>query len=333
MNSASSFPALLEAFFTDRLMRQRHASAHTIVSYRDTFRLLLQYAQRRLRKAPSDLTIADLDTPLLGAFLEHLEQERHNSARTRNVRLAAIHSFFRYVALHEPQCSAVAQRVLAMPSKRHVRRPIEFLTRVEVEALLAAPDPRRWTGRRDRALLLLAVQTGLRAAELIGLRCQDIVLGGPGAHVRCLGKGRKLRCTPLRKDTVAVLRTWLRERQGEPSDPAFPNTRDTALSHDGLEYVLAKHLATARRHCTSLTRKHVTPHALRHTVAMDMLQHGCDRSIIALWLGHESVETTSMYLHADPKLKEQALARTVATGVRPGRYRPEDRVLAFLRNL
>jgi site-specific recombinase XerD len=332
MNSTARFPALLEGFFTDRLMRQRQASPHTIASYRDTFRLLLAYAQQRLHKAPSDLTMPELDTPLLGDFLEHLEQERDNSARSRNVRLAAIHSFFRYVALHEPQHSALAQRVLAMPSKRYVRRPIEFLTRVEVEALLAAPDPTHWAGRRDRALLLLAVQTGLRAAELIGLRCQDIVLG-PGAHVCCQGKGRKLRCTPLRKDTVALLRGWLRERQGEPSEPAFPNARGTALSHDGLHYLLDKHLATAQRQCPSLTHKHVTPHVLRHTLAMDLLQHGVDRSVIALWLGHESVETTSMYLHADPKLKEQALARTVATSVHARRYRPEDRVMGFLRSL
>jgi len=332
MNSASSFPALLEAFFTDRLMRQRQASPHTIASYRDTFRLLLQYAQQQLHKAPSDLTMPELDTPLLGAFLEHLEQQRDNSARSRNVRLAAIHSFFRYVALHEPQHGALAQRVLAMPSKRYIRRPIEFLTQAEVDALLAAPDLNSWAGRRDRALLLLAVQTGLRAAELLGLRCQDIVLGC-GAHVCCLGKGRKLRCTPLRKDTVALLRSWLRERQGEPSDPAFPNARGNALSHDGLQYLLAKHLATAQRNCTSLTHKHVTPHVCRHTAAMNLLQHGADSATIALWLGHESIMTSSIYLHADMKLKEQALAKTVPTSVRARRYRPGDRLLAFLKSL
>ena len=332
MNGAASFPALLEAFFTDRLMRQRQASPHTIASYRDTFRLLLQYAQQQLHKAPSDLTMPELDTPLLGAFLEHLEQQRHNSARSRNVRLAAIHSFFRYVALHEPQHSALAQRVLAMPSKRHIRRPIEFLTDDEVEALLAAPDQATWNGRRDRALLLLAVQTGLRASELLGLRCQDIALGR-GAHVRCLGKGRKLRCTPLRADTVTVLRSWLRERQGEPADPAFPTARGTALSHDALQYLLAGHLAIARRQCPSLTRKRVTPHVMRHTAAMTLLQHGADRSTIALFLGHESIETTSIYVHADPKLKEEALAKTVPTNLRSRRYRPSDRLLAFLKGL
>jgi site-specific recombinase XerD len=332
MNNAASFPALLEAFFTDRLIRQRQASPHTIASYRDTFRLLLQYAQQQLHKAPSDLAMPEIDTPLLGAFLDHLEQQRHNSARSRNVRLAALHSFFRYVALHEPQHSALAQRVLAMPSKRHVRRPIEFLTQDEVEALLAAPDQATWTGRRDRALLLLAVQTGLRAAELLGLRCQDIALGC-GAHVRCLGKGRKLRCTPLRVDTVTVLRSWLRERQGEPADPAFPSVRGTALSHDALQYLLAGHLAMARRECPSLARKRVTPHVLRHTAAMTLLQHGADRSTIALFLGHESIETTSIYVHADPKLKEEALAKTVPTHLRSRRYRPTDRLLAFLKGL
>jgi len=261
-----------------------------------------------------------------------LEQQRHNSARSRNVRLAALHSFFRYVALHEPQHSALAQRVLAMPSKRHVQRPIEFLTQDEVEALLAAPDQATWTGRRDRALLLLAVQTGLRASELLGLRCQDIALGR-GAHVRCLGKGRKLRCTPLRSDTVTVLRSWLRERQGEPADPAFPTARGTPLSHDALQYLLAGHLANAQRQLPSLTRKRVTPHVLRHTAAMTLLQHGADRSTIALFLGHESIETTSIYVHADPKLKEAALAKTVPTHLRSRRYRPSDRLLAFLQGL
>jgi integrase/recombinase XerD len=297
MNTASTFSTLLEAFFMDRLMRQRQVSPHTLASYRDTFRLLLQYAQRHLGKAPCALALPDLDTPFLGVFLDHLEQDRNNSARSRNVRLAAIHSFFRYVALYAPEHSALAQRVLAMPSKRYLRRPIDFLTPVEVAALLAAPDLNTWSGRRDRALLLLAVQTGLRASELLGLRCQDIVLG-PGAHVRCQGKGRKVRNTPLRKETTAVLRSWLRERQGQPSEPAFPTTSRRGLSHDGLQYLLTKHLAVARRHCTSLSSKHVTPHVLRHTLAMDLLHHGVDRSVIALWLGHESVETTSMYLHA-----------------------------------
>jgi site-specific recombinase XerD len=332
MKAAKPFPALLESFFVDRLMQQRQASPHTIISYRDTFRLMLQYAQQRLHKAPSQLTVPDLDTPFLGAFLEYLEKERDNSARSRNVRLAAIHSFFRYVALHAPEYSALAQRVLAIPSKRYTRRPISFLTPAETDALLAAPDLNTWTGRRDRAVLLLTVQTGLRAAEVIGLRCEHIILGS-GAHVQCLGKGRKTRCTPLRKEAVAVLRGWLRERQGKPSDPLFPTMRGQALGHDGLEYLLEKHLVGARRHCPSLIKKQVTFHSLRHSLAMTLLRHGVDRSVIALWLGHEKVETTSMYLQADMRLKEAALAKTATAKARTTRYRPSDRVLAFLDTL
>jgi integrase/recombinase XerD len=332
MIGASQFPTLLESFFIDRLMRQRQASPHTITGYRDTFRLLMQYAQQRLGKAPSQLTMPDLDTPFIGAFLDHLEQKRENSARSRNVRLAAIHSFFRYASLHAPEYNALAQRVLAMPSKRYVRRPICFLTPVEVEALLAAPDLSTWSGRRDRALLLLAVQTGLRAAELVGLRREDIVFG-VGAHVRCLGKGRKSRCTPLRKETVAVLRSWLRELEGQTSDPLFPSARGHALGHDGLEYLLNKHLIVARRHCASLNKKRITPHSLRHSLAMNLLHHGADRSVIALWLGHEDVQTTSVYLQADMQMKERALARTTVTRARATRYRPTDRVLAFLKTL
>jgi site-specific recombinase XerD len=332
MTAISTLPALVQAFFMDRLMQQRQASPHTIASYRDTFRLLLQFAQQRLGKAPSNLTLPEVDAPLVGAFLNHLERERNNSARSRNVRLAAIHAFFRYVALHAPEHSAVAQRVLAMPSKRYSRCPIAFLTPVEVDALLAAPDLTTWSGRRDRALLMLAVQTGLRAAELIGLRCEDIVLGS-GAHVRCQGKGRKTRCTPLRKDTARVLHTWLRERQGQASEPAFPTTRRTALSHDALQYMLDKHLPVARRHCPSLARKRVTPHVLRHTLAMDLLHHGAEQTVIALWLGHESPETTSIYIHADMQLKERALATTKAKNVPIPRYRPSDRVMDFLKGL
>jgi site-specific recombinase XerD len=332
MTAISTLPTLVQAFFMDRLISQRQCSPHTVASYRDTFRLLLRYAQRRLGKAPSNLAVPDLDTPLLGAFLDHLERERKNSARSRNVRLAAIHSFFRYVALHAPEHGAVAQRVLAMPSKRYSRRPIAFLTTVEVDALLAAPNLATWSGRRDRALLMLAVQTGLRAAELTGLRCEDIVLG-VGAHVRCEGKGRKCRCTPLGKDTVGVLRGWMRERHGRPDDPVFPTTRGTAFSHDALQYMLDKHLPAARRRCPSLARKRVTPHVLRHTLAMDLLHHGADPALIALWLGHESPETTSIYLHADMQLKERALAKTTAKKVPVPRFRPSDRVMDFLKGL
>jgi integrase/recombinase XerD len=332
MSTDSRFPVLLTAFFTDRLMRQRQASPHTIASYRDTFRLLLQFAQRRLKKSPSSLAMEDLDTPFVGAFLDYLEKERHNSARSRNVRLAAIHSFFRYVMWQEPPYAALAQRILAMPSKRYTRRPVTYLTLPEVDALLAAPDPNTSAGRRDHTLLLVAVQCGLRASELIGLHCEDIVFG-TGAHVRCDGKGRKQRCTPLRKDTVRALHNWLRERQGQPIDPLFPNARGNALSPDGLAYLLAKHLVTARRRCSSLQTKRVTMHVLRHTAAMRLLQAGADRAVIALYLGHESVETTYLYLHADLQLKERALAKTASTTQPSIRYRPDDKVLAFLRSL
>ena len=270
MSAETRFPTLLTTFFVDRLMQQRQVSPHTIASYRDTFRLLVQYAQRRLKKPPSKLAVEDLDTPFIGSFLDYLEKERHNSARSRNNRLAAIHSFFRYVMWQEPQYAALAQRVLAMPSKRYTRRPVTYLTSPEVDTLLAAPDSDTWAGRRDRTLLLVAVQCGLRASELIGLRCEDIVLGA-GAHVRCDGKGRKERCTPLRKDTVRALRNWLPERHGQPTDPLFPNARGTTLSLDGLAYLLANHLITARRCCSSLRTKRVTFHVLRHTAAMNTL--------------------------------------------------------------
>jgi site-specific recombinase XerD len=332
MNAPTDFPRLLSAFFTERLMQQRQVSPHTIASYRDTFRLLVQYAEKQLHKTPSQQTIDDFDTAFIGAFLQHLETQRGNSARTRNARLAAIHSFFRYVALQEPRYAALAQRVLAMPSKRYARRPVAFLNQAEVTALLGAPDPATWAGRRDRTLLLVAVQTGLRAAELIQLRSQDVVLG-TGAHLRCQGKGRKERCTPLRKDAVSALRVWLKERRCNPADPVFPNQRGGTLSHDGLGYLLSKHLATAQAHCPSLKLKRVTPHTLRHTAAMDLLQNGVDQAVIALWLGHESVETTYIYLHADLELKEQAMAKTSPTQLPPRRYRPDDAVLSFLRSL
>ena len=332
MKRSADFPRLLETFFLDRLLQQRRASPYTIASYRDSFRLLLAFAQKRLQKAPSVLLLQDLDAPLISAFLDHVENERGNSPRSRNVRLAAIRSFFRYAALQEPKHAGLIQRVLAMPNKRFERRPIDFLVRAEIDALLAAPDRSTWSGRRDHALLLVAVETGLRCSELAGLRIESLVLER-GAHVRCHGKGRKERCTPLRKATVAVLRGWLRERAGSASDPLFPNARAGQLSPDGIEYIVAKHVAVARRRCASLTRKRVTPHVLRHTAAMELLKAGVDRAVIALCLGHESVETTQMYLSADLELKERALARTAPRKTRTVRYRPADRLLGFLKGL
>ena len=329
---AASFPFLLQSFFTDRLLRQRQASAHTIASYRDSFRLLLHFAKEQLGKSPSTLMIEDLDAPFVGDFLQHLERVRKNSARTRNVRLAAIHSFFRYVALEEPAHVLHCQRILALPNKRHERRPIEFLNREEINALLTTVNRFTWIGHRDRVLVLVAVQTGLRVSELIGLKCKDVVLG-TGAHVRCLGKGRKQRCTPLRPETVTMLEAWLRERHGLPEDPVFPSIRGGKLSRDAVERLITKYTTIAKRTCPSLERKKVSPHVLRHAAAMDLLHHGVDRSVIALWLGHESVETTQMYLHADMRLKEKALSRTTPLGVKPGRYKPSDKLLVFLESL
>jgi site-specific recombinase XerD len=291
MKTSADLAGLLQAFFTDRLMRQRKASPHTIASYRDTFRLLLRFVQCRIGKPPQKLAIADLDVPLLVEFLDHLEKERGNCARSRNARLTALRSFFRYVAFQEPAYSGQIQRVLAIPSQRGDRRPIEFLTRPEIDALVAAPDPGSWSGRRDRTLLLLMAQTGLRVSEVTGLRCSDVVLDH-GAHVRCRGKGRKERCTPLRKDAAGALRNWLQERQAASTDPLFPAARTGPLSRDGIAYLLAKHVATARQRCPSMRRKRISPHVLRHSAAMDLLHHGIDRSVIALWLGHECVETS-----------------------------------------
>ena len=332
MTPAADFPRLLAAFFSDRLMQQRQASPHTIASYRDTFRLLVQHALRELRKPPAALDLDDLDTAFIGAFLNHLETERGNDARTRNTRLAAIRSFFAYVAVQEPRHAALAQRVQAMPNKRYTRRPVDFLSRAETEALLQAPDTRTRAGRRDRTLLLVAVQTGLRASELLSLRCRDVRLG-PGAHLRCEGKGRKQRCTPLRRDAAAALQAWVDERHAAPDAPLFPNRRDGPLSHDGLAYLVTKHTNTAQQACPSLAGKRVTPHVLRHTTAMELLHNGVDRAVIALWLGHESVEMTYVYLHADLKLKQAALAKTTPTAATPNRYQPEDKVLAFLNSL
>lgn len=332
MKTNTPLSALLQSFFTDRLMNQRQASPHTIASYRDTFRLLLRFAQLQLKKSPSSLTLEDLDAPLIGAFLNHVEKNRSNGPRSRNLRLTAVRSFFQYAAFQEPACSAHIQRVLAIPTKRQDRALIDFLSRPEIDALLAAPNKKTWAGRRDHALLLLAIQTGLRLSELTGLRRCDMALGS-GAHVRCHGKGRKERCTPLTKQTVAVLKVWLEERGGSDENVVFPNARGTQLSPDGVQYLLAKHVAAAQQTCPSLKKKHVSPHVLRHTTAMELLQAGVDRSVIALWLGHESVETTQIYLDANMALKEKALAKIQPLYAKVSRYQPSDSLLHFLNAL
>ena len=332
MTTTIAFPTLLETFFTDRLMRQKGASPHTIASYRDSFSLLLHFTQQWLGKAPSALALDDLDAPLISAFLDDLEQTRGTSARSRNVRLSAIHSFFQYAQLRAPSHGGLIQRVLAIPRKRYDRTPIAFLTDVEIEALLTAPDQHRWAGRRDRTLLLLAIQTGLRVSELSRLCWQDLTLGA-GAHVRCQGKGRKERCTPLRKDAITALRAWQREQQSRPEEPVFPSTRGGPLGRDGVAYLLTKHVATAQQHCRSLQGKRVTPHVLRHSAAMALLHSGVDSAVIAMWLGHETMDTIQMYLHASLELKQKALDKTTPVNGQPGRYQPDDDLLAFLKSL
>ncbi|TMH79573.1 MAG: integrase [Betaproteobacteria bacterium] len=332
MTAPTSLAPLLERFFTQRLMQQRQASAHTISSYRDTFRQFLKFTQQRLRTAPDALAFEQIDAPLVVAFLDHREKDQGLSVRSRNLRLTAIHSFFRFTAFELPSHSAQIQRVLAIPSKRFTRSLVRFLTHPEVDALLAAPDQCTWFGRRDHAFMLMAVQTGLRLSEITNARREDLVLRA-GAHVRVIGKGRKERCTPLARPTVATLNAWLREPPRGNGHLLFPNAKGERLTVHGVQYMLRKHSATAARTCPSLKAKRVTVHLLRHTMALELLQAGVDRSVIALWLGHESVETTQIYLEATLAMKEQALAKTTQPRGTPARYRPSDRLLSFLTNL
>jgi site-specific recombinase XerD len=328
----STLAPTLQAFFTDRLARQRQASPHTIAAYRDAIKLLLAFAAGQTGKPPCRLDIADLDAPLIGAFLNQLETSRGNSVRTRNARLAAIHSLFRYAALRHPDHAAVIARVLAIPPKRFDKALITYLTEPEITALLAAPDQATWTGRRDHTLLTLACQTGLRVTELTDLTINDVHLG-TGAHVSCLGKGRKQRITPLTATTTAVLAGWLAERGGLPTDPLFITRRGTPLSRDALERRITRYTAAAARSCPALREKKISPHILRHSAAMRLLNAGVDTTVIALWMGHENVATTQIYIHADLALKEKAIARTAPQDTPPGRYQPPDAVLAFLDGL
>ncbi len=328
----SALGATLQAFFTDRLLRERHASPQTVAAYRDTWRLLLAFATKRTGKPPSALDLDDVDMALVCAFLDHLEHDRANSVRTRNARLSAIHSLFRYAALRHPEHTDTIARVLAIMSKRFERAIVDFLSEAEVEALLAAPDRTTRTGRRDQALLLVAVQTGLRISELIGLRRADVHLGA-GAHLVCHGKGRKDRITPLTILTVKILRAWLTECDASPTTPVFPTRIGKPLSRDAIERRIAVHAATATLTCRTLTKKNVTAHVLRHTAAMRLLEAGNDPTVIALWLGHERVDTTAIYLHAHLEIKERALAKVQMPNTKRGRYRPPDTLLAFLDSL
>lgn len=313
--------ATLQSFFTDRLAQQRQASPRTITAYRDTLRLMLTFVHNQSGKPPSQLDWDDLDAAMISAFLNHLELERHNSTRTRNVRLTAIRSLFSYAALRHPEHALVIQRVLAIPPKRFDKRIVTFLTPTEVDALLAAPDQTRWEGRRDRTLILVAVQTGLRVSELTGLNCSDVALG-TGANVRCEGKGRKQRTVPLSSPAVTLLRSWLRERAGRPADPLFPTRTGRRLSRDAVALRISVHAGTAAQRCPSLIGKKIHPHVLRHSCAMSLLHAGVDTSVIALWLGHAGVRSTDAYVHADISIKEKALALTTPADARPGRYRP-----------
>jgi site-specific recombinase XerD len=328
----SALAPTMQAFFTERLQGQRQASPNTIAAYRDTFRLLLTFTVDRLAKTASEIRVDDLDAELIASFLDHLEHERANSTATRNARLAAIRSLFNYAALKHPEHADTIGRVLAIPPKRGPKPLVTFLSDEEIDALLAAPDRAHWTGRRDHALLLTMLQTGLRVSELTGLNCADITLTR-GPHLHCHGKGRKQRITPLTPQTAQVLRVWRQERAGNPDDPLFPTSRGGRLSRDAVAWLLAKHVATATHACPSLHVKPISPHTLRHTAAMRLLHAGVDITVIALWLGHESTQTTQIYLHADLALKERALARTTPPNTRPGRYRPPDQLLAFLESL
>jgi integrase/recombinase XerD len=330
--STTPLPALIQRFFIGRLQTQLGASAHTVAAYRDTFRLLLVFVAQCRARAPANLRLEDLDAALLSAFLDHLESQRGNGVKTRNSRLAALHAFFRFVSYEEPQCLLQCQQVLAIPTKRYTKRSIEFLNEQETAALLAAPDRSTWIGRRDRTLLLVAVQTGLRNSELRALRGRDVELG-VSAYVRCMGKGRKTRCTPLRADVVAVVRDWFAEQTPQADDPVFPGLRGGFLSADALQRIVNRHVQSASTTCALLRGRTITPHTLRHSAAMALLQHGVDLAVIALWLGHESIETTQHYLHADMQLKERALGYSDPAGSPPTRFQPEDSLLAFLKAL
>ena len=323
---------VLQGYFTQRLITQRNASPQTIAAYRDTFRLLLRFAHDQTGKQPFQLDIDDLDAPLIGAFLNHLEQARGNSPRTRNARLGAIHSFYRFAALEHPEHAHTIARVMGIPTKRYESSIVSYLNLDEIKALLAAPDLCTWLGRRDHALLVLMIQTGVRVSELTGLSVSDVHLG-TGAHIRITGKGRKKRATTLTSETVNVVRAWLKERGGEADDPLFPTRQGRPLSRYTVGVVVSKHAAAAATGCSSLRTKRVTPHTLRHTNAMLLRSKGVDIATIALWLGHSSTQTTHIYEHADPALKEQAIARTAPLGAKPGRYRPPDTLLAFLESL
>ncbi len=323
---------LLQGFFCQRLIQQRNVSHQTICSYRDTFRLLLCFSEQHLKKPAADLHLVDIDTSLVLSFLNHLEFQRHNCIRSRNARLAAIRSFLHYAALQEPGVLAAIQQVLAIPLKRFDRAMVSYLTKTEMQAILDAPDKTKWSGRRDYALLSTLYNSGARVSEIIALRRIDFENTHDQAlHLR--GKGRKERVVPLWKSTVSLLKKWLSQIGPEPQQPLFPNRFGQALSRSGVESRLRKAVANATEQCPSLKNKIISPHVIRHTTAMHLLQSGVDLSVIALWLGHENITTTHQYLDADLRMKEKALAKLQPPNIKTTRYKPSDDILSFLDGL
>jgi len=330
--TATPLGPLIQAFFAEHLLTHKRASPRTVSAYRDTFRLLFGFFHDTTGIEPCALHLADLDAPAILSFLDHLQERRSNSVRSRNARLAAVRSFFRFVALREPESLALATRVLAIPAKRADRRLVGYLTRSEIDAILAAPDRRQQAGRRDHALLLTLYNSGARVSEIASLRRSQVVVGASSV-LQLHGKGRKERVVPLWPKTARALKAWFRECTGSPDAPAFPNARGAPLTRDGVSYILERAVRVAFPSCSSLQAKRVSPHVLRHTTAMHLLQAGVDITVIALWLGHESTETTHMYVEADLATKERALAKLAPAGQPIARFKPGDAVMSFLASL
>lgn len=328
----SSIGPLVQSFFTQHLQMNKRASPQTIASYRDTLKLLLQYIKEQSGREPSVLHVADLDAPVILSFLDHLEQQRNNSIRSRNARLAAIRTFFRWIALRDPESVGLATRVSAIPLKRTNKKLVQALSRSEIDAILAAPDLTQWQGRRDHALLLTLYNSGARVSEITALLRSQVHFGA-STFLQLHGKGRKERAVPLWSKTSRALQAWFRELEGAPHQLAFPSARGKPLSRDGADYILQQAVATAISQCPSLVGKNISPHSLRHTTAMHLLQSGVDISVIALWLGHESIETTHIYLEADLQTKERALNKLAPAGSEIPRFKAKDDVLAFLATL
>jgi len=327
-----NFSVLIQAFFTDYLISQRRASEHTIASYRDTFCLFLKFLRKHFKKDPSTIKIENITVDIIKEFLSDLEKNRNICVRSRNQRLAAIHSCFRYAAYIYPELSNLIQQILSIPHKKHDYPVVQYLTSSEIDALLATPDRTTWLGRRDYALILLAIRTGLRVSEIINLHWHDITLG-PVSHVHCVGKGRKERVTPITKNTAAILKLWLDENKSQNESLVFTSARKGKLSIDGFSYILRKYINLASDSCVTLKRKRISPHSLRHTAAMQLLEAGVDTMIIAIWLGHESIESTQVYIKADLKMKENALSKTKDPKIKSLRYKPTDSLMKFLKSL